>query len=98
MAEKRNYLTVKTHSTGVAFQGYQLKTVRKIVKLKSKWRKYFVENSFSKASESIDKKVQIDSRLESEAGKQHEQDGFHPPQLFSIFTSQKQTQIQAPKK
>ena len=64
----------------------------------SKRRKYFVEDSFSNASVCKDKKAKIDLRVESEAGKQHEQDGFHPPQLFSIFTNQKQTQIQAPKK
>ena len=29
---------------------------------------------------------------------QHGQDGFHPLPLFSIFTNQKQHQIEAPKK
>ena len=64
----------------------------------SKRRKYFVEDSFSNASVCKDKKVKNDSRVESEAGKQHGQDGFHPLPLFSIFTNQKQHQIKAPKK
>merc|ERR1712198_831605 len=64
----------------------------------SKRRKYFVEDSFSNASVCKDKKVKNDSRVESEAGKQHGQDGFHPLPLFSIFTNQKQHQIKAPQK
>ena len=51
----------------------------------SKRRKYFVEDSFSNASVCKDKKVKNDSRVESEAGKQHDRWSSSPPFVFYFY-------------